>query len=136
MCSAGTSHKRAFLFANGHVIGNTFHMNNAHIRKTLLALKADIDGLSQISREARRPVELDQQSVGRLSRMDAMQMQSMAKASQAKRVLELKRIEAALNRLDAGDYGFCEMCGDNIAPRRLEVDPAVPICINCASGRT
>ncbi len=110
-------------------------MSDDRIRKTLVDLKAEVETLSQISRDARKPVELDQQSVGRLSRMDAMQMQSMAKASEAKRAIELKRIDAALSRLDDGEYGFCEMCGDDIAPRRLEVDPAAAVCINCASGK-
>jgi len=65
-----------------------------------------------------------------------MQMQAMAKASERKREITIKRIETALQRLAEGEYGFCEICGDEIAPRRLEVDPAASICINCASGKS
>ena len=48
----------------------------------------------------RAPVELDQQSVGRLSRMDAMQQQAMAQAQERRRKAEGARITAALERLD------------------------------------
>jgi DnaK suppressor protein len=42
------------------------------------------------------------------------------------------RIEAALRRLDAGDYGLCEECGDEIPAKRLEIDPAIERCVDCA----
>lgn len=84
--------------------------------------------------EDRRPVELDQTAVGRLSRMDALQMQAMAQATERRRAVEIARIEAALRRVDGGDYGWCVTCGEAIAPKRLEADPTVPTCIDCASG--
>ena len=80
-------------------------------------------------------VELDQTSVGRLSRMDALQGQAMSQERQRRRQLELQQITAALRRIDAGDYGYCVSCGEEIALRRLEHDPAVPLCIACASAR-
>lgn len=80
----------------------------------------------------RRPVELDQQSVGRLSRMDAMQVQAMAQAVEARRRGRLQRIDAALKRLEAGDYGYCVSCDEEIPAKRLEVDPATDRCIDCA----
>jgi DnaK suppressor protein len=83
--------------------------------------------------ESRKPVELDQSSVGRLSRIDSMQMQEMALASERRRETELLRIEAAIRRIDNEDYGFCIVCDEPIAPRRLEADPAVPTCVRCAS---
>ncbi len=82
---------------------------------------------------AAAPVELDQTRVGRLSRMDAMQEQAMAKASQQRLGIELKRIDGALRRLDEGGYGECLGCGDDIAEGRLQVDPAATLCIQCAS---
>jgi DnaK suppressor protein len=48
---------------------------------------------------------------------------------------ELEAIEEALNRLDSGDYGYCEMCGQPIEPRRLEIMPETPLCRNCMSHR-
>ena len=82
----------------------------------------------------RAPVELDQQSVGRLSRMDAMQVREMARAHAGRRRAELARIGEALERLEAGDYGLCVSCGEDIGPKRLEGDPAVATCVRCASG--
>jgi DnaK suppressor protein len=78
------------------------------------------------------PVELDQTRVGRLSRMDAMQQQAMAQASARRTEVELQRIRTALSRLRSGDYGFCVKCDEEIAERRLEIDPATLICIDCA----
>ncbi len=78
------------------------------------------------------PVELDQTKVGRLSRMDAMQQQAMAQASARRTEVELQRIRTAISRLRTGDYGYCVKCDEEIAERRLQVDPATLICIECA----
>ncbi|MCX2722740.1 TraR/DksA C4-type zinc finger protein [Roseibium sp. DSM 29163] len=102
------------------------------VREELLRLKAELESLSENSEEARATVALDQQSVGRLSRMDALQGQAMAQASERQRRAHLHRIEAALKRLDKGDYGYCAECGEEIAERRLQVDPAAALCIKCA----
>lgn len=85
-----------------------------------------------ISAQSRDPVSLDQQSVGRLSRMDAMQQQAMSKATENKRQLDLLRIEAAERRIRDGDYGYCEECGENIPDARLAADPMAIKCVNCA----
>ena len=101
-------------------------------RKALLARRDELLDLSQISAESRSAVALDQQSVGRLSRMDAMQTQAMAKANERQRRVELSRIEAALRRIDEDEYGYCQKCGEEIAPARLRVDPAAAFCVACA----
>lgn len=48
---------------------------------------------------------------------------------------ELEAIEEALNRLENGSYGYCEVCGQPIEPRRLEIMPETPLCRNCMSHR-
>jgi len=48
---------------------------------------------------------------------------------------ELEAIEAALQRLENGNYGLCENCGQPIEPRRLEIMPETPLCRNCQSQR-
>lgn len=101
-------------------------------RACLQALKAELVALSQASTEDRQPVELDQQSVGRLSRLDAMQVQAMARASDVRRIQEIRRIEAALKRVDEDEYGWCVECGEAIDPKRLEIDPAAARCAGCA----
>lgn len=77
-------------------------------------------------------VELDQTRQGRLSRMDAMQQQAMAQATNQRRDGELRRIAAALKRIDDGDYGLCMVCDEPIAAGRLEVNPTATRCIRCA----
>lgn len=79
-------------------------------------------------------VDLDQQSVGRLSRMDAMQRQAMAQANARRRSALRGRIKAALARIDDGEFGYCTDCGEEIAPGRLDADPTHPMCVSCASG--
>jgi len=92
---------------------------------------AELHALSDASRDARAPVELDQQSVGRLSRMDAMQQQSMDLAREERRRTRLAILAAALRRMDDGDYGYCLACGKGISAARLDVDPAVTLCVEC-----
>ncbi|MCG6115665.1 MAG: TraR/DksA C4-type zinc finger protein [Mesorhizobium sp.] len=87
---------------------------------------------SEATREHRQPVELDQQSVGRLSRMDALQMQAMAKAVEQRRRSRLVALDQALRRMKDGDYGFCIACDEFIGEKRLQIDPATPKCVRCA----
>lgn len=103
-------------------------------RGLLEARKAELTSLQEASLESRATVALDQTSVGRLSRMDAMQAQAMAMAAQRRRQGELARIEAALRRLADGEYGHCSECGEEIARKRLEIDPVATACVRCASG--
>ena len=104
------------------------------VRKRLLALRAELAETREQSAESRQPVTLDQTSVGRVSRVDALQVQAMAIEAERRRGVEASRIESALARLEAGDYGECMACGEDIAPARLEFDPTVAVCITCARG--
>jgi len=100
-----------------------------HISRQLQALqqeqqRASVDG---------QPVQLDQQSVGRVSRIDAIQQQQMALA----RLAQLQQRSAALQKAqralsDNEDYGFCEQCGRLIPLARLKIDPAAQCCVACA----
>ncbi len=101
-------------------------------KKRLLDLKADLLKVEAESEEGRQPVELDQTKVGRLSRMDALQGQAMALAIEERRKIEIQRINAALERIENDDYGYCISCDEEIAIKRLELDPAAPTCISCA----
>lgn len=103
-------------------------------RRRLTEKKMDLQSMSAMSAGARAPVELDQQSVGRLSRMDAMQQQEMAAAQERARKRDLVRIEMAERRLADGEYGWCADCGEAIADRRLAIDPMAEKCVRCASG--
>lgn len=102
------------------------------VRRRLEARLAELAQEDRASEADRAPVALDQESVGRLSRMDALQVQAVALAAQRRRAQEKDRIHAALKRLDEDDYGWCLTCGEAIAPARLETDPAAAQCIACA----
>lgn len=87
----------------------------------------------QMAQGSTETVELDQSSVGRVSRMDAMQSQSMAVETTRLRQQQLRKISTALALMDSGDYGYCDVCDEDIDPRRLEIDPASSMCVSCAS---
>ncbi len=111
--------------------GRLTHMHDYHaqlqqMREELMANAATTDAQAAI-------VELDQSKVGRLSRMDAMQAQAMAQAAVGRRSQQLRRIEAALQRLEDDEFGICIACDESINPLRLELDPTVLMCINCAA---
>lgn len=78
-------------------------------------------------------VTLDQTRVGRLSRMDALAGQALAQAAQRRRGATLKALEAALARLESGQFGFCLSCDEAIALARLWHNPAVTLCLSCAA---
>ena len=107
-------------------------MTDNEARTALTERLAELDRLDAISAEGRAPVTLQQDSVGRLSRMDAMQQQAMAQAEERRRQSERTRIAAALRRLDEGEWGWCVACGEEIAPKRLAHDPSVARCVGCA----
>ena len=77
-------------------------------------------------------VELDQARVGRLSRMDAMQQQAISQASARLIDIELQRIMTALGRIESEEYGYCILCDEEIAEKRLQFDPSLLTCISCA----
>jgi DnaK suppressor protein len=104
----------------------------ADVRAHLEAQLAELNALSDSTKDDRAPVTLDQTSVGRLSRMDALQNQAMAAATQKRRFEATKRIEAALQRIAEDAYGYCVKCGEAIAPARLATDATIPTCIKCA----
>jgi len=108
-------------------------LDRAAIRRALEQERAEILAISADTSESRRPVELNQQSVGRLSRMDALQVQAMAQAVDARRQGRLKRIEAALKRLAEDDYGYCLDCGEEIPAKRLAIDAVIERCVDCAA---
>lgn len=99
--------------------------------KKLQEEQESLASLRQQSKSARALVMLDQQAVGRLSRMDALQKQNMELATEHRRQQRLQTIKAALQRIEAGDFGYCIICDEEITPQRLAFDPAVACCIDC-----
>jgi len=102
--------------------------------RTLLEIrKAELTASIENATESAAPVQLDQQVQGRLSRMDAMQGQAMAQATIKRRRIEIAQIDAAFKRMEKDEFGYCVECGDDIAPKRLALSPAIARCVECAN---
>lgn len=112
-------------------------LNDAQLAKFRAQLASELDQLASDdtnSADARKTVILDQQSVGRLSRMDALQQQAMAEATQRRRQARRQRITAAFRRIDENEFGYCQDCGDDVDLKRLTLDPTTLLCQSCAAG--
>ena len=107
-------------------------MNLDKYRTMLLTRQSELTELILSTKGNSATVTLDQTSVGRLSRMDAIQGQAMAEEIKRRRDNELLRIEAALIRIKEDDFGYCLTCGDDIDEKRLELDPSILLCSKCA----
>jgi len=92
----------------------------------------ELQSQDETNADSRDTVILDQTSVGRLSRMDTMQQQAMAKATRQNRTTEVQAIKNALLRLEEGEYGYCDDCGEDIPTKRLELTPTAIRCVGCA----
>jgi len=105
------------------------------LEKKLHEEREELLKLEDISQAASETVELDQTRQGRLSRMDALQNQALSQALNQRRQQQLRQIQLALKRIDSGDFGFCRNCGEEIAIRRLQLDPSILLCVQCASQK-
>jgi len=103
----------------------------AELRAELERQLARLEKSMKVSDEASEVVELDQTAVGRLSRMDSLQSQSMAKSLAERERAKLSLLLEAVKRLEEGTYGVCRGCGEGIPFGRLLVVPETPTCSAC-----
>ena len=123
--------------ASCHCTNTLLDSNQLTELKTLLLnQQRELMELQQTGSDAAAVVELDQTRVGRLSRMDALQGQAMSLERERRRGIQLQKIGAALRRIELDDYGYCTECGDEIAFKRLQFDPAASLCFNCANDKS
>ena len=99
----------------------------------LLRLQEELTELVAGTSDTVRPVDLEE-PIGRISRMDAIQQQKMARASRDRHSLRLRLVGAALQR-DPDAYGLCRICDETITFARLKVQPEASLCIACQSER-
>jgi DnaK suppressor protein len=98
----------------------------SRIKEKIAELKQHLDEKDAIG----DPVSPDS-SVGRLSRVDAMQVQEMRLALLRRKREEVVRLESALRLIESGKYGICNGCGKEIPERRLEAVPDAQMCVPC-----
>jgi len=107
-------------------------MDVSKAKQKLIEEFQSLQALRETARASRAPVELHQKSVGRLSRIKKKKKQNMELATEHRRQMRVKAINAALQRVENGEYGYCLTCDEEIAPQRLEFDPAIACCIACS----
>ena len=101
----------------------------AERKKTLEARLAELAGrLTRIEEELDQPAEKDWEEAA-IEREDDEVLEGIGEAGKH----EIEMIHAALGRVEAGEYGFCVKCGEQISEERLDVLPATPFCRKCAS---
>lgn len=105
------------------------------LRELLLAEQAALRAVLSGSAERSAPVTLDQQSVGRVSRIDAIQQQQMARAGEQQARARLQQIGRALEKFSDDGYGWCESCEEPIAYARLAAKPETPYCLGCQAAQ-
>jgi DnaK suppressor protein len=105
-----------------------------HFKHRLEQLSEQTSERLRASQDSARPVDLAE-PIGRLSRMDALQAQQVARSQRTRDEGQLQMIRSALARLRQGTYGECLKCGEAIALERLEVAPESPVCVTCRRER-
>jgi len=105
------------------------------LKQQLLDLKAELTQLLAMNELASDTVELDQSKMGRLTRIDALQQQAMAQANRSSSQKRLKRVLQSLVAMQAGEYGFCDVCGNTIPLARLQVKPESELCVACQQAQ-
>jgi DnaK suppressor protein len=112
------------------------HLSASQLEELRSELERQLSKLQRSMRttnRAMKPVQLDQSSVGRLSRIDNLQTQELTAGLQAREQAKLGQILEALKRMEVGTYGTCVICGEPVAFERLLVFPEAPNCVDCTA---
>lgn len=104
------------------------------IREELLRTLTRLERSLKAANGAARPRDLEQDTVGRLSRIEALQSQGLTHTLAEREKAQLAQVVAALHRLEEGTYGACNACGGPIPVPRLMVFPETLACQACACG--
>ncbi len=105
----------------------------AELRQDLATLQGELAEQHQRTAANAGIVDLDQ-PIGRLSRMDAMQEQQMAREQLRRLEVRQARVGSALERMDRNEYGWCSSCDEPIPWPRLKVSPEALTCVECHEG--
>jgi DnaK suppressor protein len=98
------------------------------IPERIQRLETEIDEL----REATKPIEPDC-SIGRVSRMDAINNKSVNEATLIKKRRQLEGLKSSLQNLDKDNFGKCVVCGREIPMGRILIVPESRKCMACAA---
>jgi DnaK suppressor protein len=107
---------------NADVVKEELHRRRRTILETSRRADAEIDSL----RSAERDPEFEE---GAQSEHEQFTLSRLSEVQRR----EILQIDAALARVEAGEYGVCRDCGNDIDPRRLSALPYAVLCTDCAS---
>lgn len=105
--------------------------NQDSYRKKLQKSLEDIQEYLGKTEESAEAVSPDK-SLGRLSRMEAMQDQQLILEARRRKKMQKVAVLSALQRIENGQFGTCVFCGKPIASERLEVAPESSTCVSCS----
>ncbi len=103
----------------------------ADLARELEALQDTLSRQLERAEDSAATVQLDQTLLGRVSRMDAMQQQSVALSTRKLTEQKLRKVIAALRAVAEGEYGYCRRCEECIGYPRLQAQPEANLCIHC-----
>lgn len=92
-------------------------------------LRVEIAELEELT----KPIPLDS-SIGRISRMDAINNKTINDAALRDKKKLLIRLERTIDRMDNSDFGKCLKCGSDIQFGRLRIMPHTTRCVNCVGS--
>ena len=98
------------------------------INKKIARLKRKIKSYEELT----KPISPDN-SIGRISRMDAINNKSVAEAGLREAQKELTGLEYMSNNIDKSDFGVCKKCNEKIPIQRMLIVPQSPYCVNCSN---
>lgn len=109
-------------------------IDTAYFKKKLEALAEELEAALAAEDPSKDSIAPDN-AIGRLTRMEAIQAQSMNDAAKRRYQKRLRGVKAALEAIEEGTYGTCVRCGDEIPEGRLEIMPESRLCVKCAARR-
>ena len=100
-----------------------------HFRAVLNAWKTELeDEITRTVQQMRDVPENPPDPNDRASQETDMSLELRSRDRERKLI---KKIDEAIERIDTGDYGYCEVCGVEIGVERLEARPTAELCIDC-----
>ena len=101
-----------------------------HIKTEIEGIKKGIASFKKLT----RPIAPDN-AIGRLTRMEAINSKSINEAALSKLKNTLPKLERALIKIDAPEFGLCGECEEPIPFARLMIMPQADLCVQCAEER-
>jgi RNA polymerase-binding transcription factor DksA len=99
------------------------------VRSSLIDMLEDLDDrLAKITHDAREPLDRDFEEQATQAENDEV-LDGLGNAART----EIALVKLAISRIDKGQYGLCQVCGNEISKERLKVVPYSSLCIKCAS---